>query len=151
MPGRTFPSTKEPALSWNNSICLDIGRKRFGALVWGSLEARNQWAKPINLDRPNVQRQPDGRIVAAVKKGALSATMLQAFAIEYRVFHYPLAPKNGREERLTDIALALDAIYRDIPEADAETLALLWWQAIEKVRDVCIAHGMQSRLLALSA
>ncbi|WP_213978864.1 hypothetical protein [Sphingomonas sp. dw_22] len=134
-------------MTWNDADCLKLGRTRFGALTWGGLEARNQWIDPVNLDRKNVVRPTDAQIVAAVREGPLSAAMLQAFAQEYRVFHYPLAPKDGREARLAAIAQALDPIYRGAPDTAAETLARLWWQAIEAVRDVVVAHGKRPSML----
>ena len=122
-------------MSWTNIEALAVGRSKRGAIRWGVLAAIDQLTVPFNVDRPHVQRITDAQLLQAVRQGPLSSDQLIAFAKEYEVFRYPLNVLKGRAERTTEIAQALDTIYR-VRVSDGRDLAELWWRAISFVRNI---------------
>ena len=132
---------------WNDEVALELGHSDVGAIWWGAFEALNQWTCPVNPNRPNVRRPTDHELVSALEEGPFTASMLQAFAKEYKVFRYPLNPLPSREARLRDVALALDEVYRGATNPTPAKLAQLWWAAVERVRDVIEQYQMRPTLL----
>jgi len=127
-------------------------------LGWGALSAHDQWHERTSW-ADGSKRPADAEIALRVQKGgAIGGDDLRRFAKEYGVGRFPqyeidadrrpiLGPDGRRISRAGEIAEriseALDSIYRPAaavyganaaPPPDGETLASIWWEAIEAVR-----------------